>query len=823
MAYQPNVIEPKWQHYWLQNQTFKSHLDQKKPKYYVLDMFPYPSSTGLHVGHPEGYTATDILARYKRAKGFNVLHPMGWDAFGLPAEQFAIKTGVHPAKTTNQAIENFRKQLQMLGFSYDWSREIATCDPKYYHWTQWIFLKLHEKGLAYQTEVAVNWCPELKTVLANEEVVDGKSERGGHPVYRMPMRQWMLRITEYAEKLLQGLDALDWPEGTKELQRNWIGKSIGLQIQFKVENSDHAFEIFTTRPDTLWGVSYMALAPEHPLVNKIVTPAQALAVKAYQTESSQKSEVARQDASKEKTGCFTGAFAINPVNGEKIPIWISDYVLMTYGTGAVMAVPAHDERDYEFATRFQLPIKVVVEAIPTAQAKGVTAPAAIAGCFSGDGISVHSGFITGLKTDAAIEKVIEWAEKEKLGTKTVKYKLRDWLFSRQRYWGEPFPLLKDKDGNAIRLRDEDLPVVLPEVTSYEPTGDGKSPLGSEAPEVKRWREVKDEKTGEIYLRETDTMPGSAGSSWYFLRYCDPHNEKEAWSKESEKYWMPVDLYLGGDEHAVGHLLYSRFWMKVLFDCGLVSHSEPFQKLIHQGMILGEDGEKMSKSRGNVINPDDVVKQYGADTLRIYEMFMGPLEKDKPWSTTAIEGSYRFLNRAYRIFYQEGYAGAPDTLKVRDIELTADDVNILHQTSKKVSEDVEGLRFNTAISQMMVFVNHFTTKEFTPKKAMKIFTQLLAPFAPHLCEEFWSVLEEKESLSYAPWPTFNPEFVKVDVVTVAVQVLGKLRGTLEVEPGKSQAELDAMARKLDGVAKFLEGKEVVKVIYVQNKILNFVVK
>ena len=807
MAYQPNVIEPKWQAFWDNNQTFRTEQKSLKPKYYVLDMFPYPSSTGLHVGHPEGYTATDIMARYKRAKGFNVLHPMGWDAFGLPAEQFAIKTGVHPAITTNQAIENFRRQLKMLGFSYDWSREIATCDPKYYHWTQWIFLKLYEKGLAYQKEVPVNWCPELKTVLANEEVVDGKSERGGHPVYRMPMKQWMLKITDYAEKLLEGLDKLDWPEGTKELQRNWIGKSVGLQMKFKVDGTQDEFEIFTTRPDTLWGVSYMALAPEHPLVGKITTEAQKASVKKYQEEASQKSEVARQDASKEKSGCFTGAFAINPANGEKVQIWISDYVLMTYGTGAVMAVPAHDERDFEFAKKFNLAIQTVVSGGKEGE------------CFSGDGVAVNSGFINGLKTDQATLKVIEWAEKEKIGSKTIKYKLRDWLFSRQRYWGEPFPILKDQNGVIVPLKDHELPVVLPDVKSYEPTGTGESPLAG----ITQWREVRDEKTGELYLRETDTMPGSAGSSWYFLRYCDPMNDKQAFSSEAEKYWMPVDLYLGGDEHAVGHLLYSRFWMKVLYDCGITSHDEPFQKLVHQGMILGEDGEKMSKSRGNVINPDDVVKEYGTDTLRIYEMFMGPLEKDKPWSTTAIEGTYRFLNRSYRIFFNEGRDGKADELKVVDRALTPEDEKILHVTIKKVTEDIEGMRFNTAISQMMVFVNHFTAQEQTPKAAMKIFTQLLAPFAPHLSEEFWAALGEKDSLSYTPWPSFNPDLVKSDVVTVAVQVLGKLRGTLEVQPGTSQAILEEQAKALESVAKFLEGKQIAKVIYVQNKILNFVVK
>jgi leucyl-tRNA synthetase len=814
MSYQPSKIEPKWQNHWEKEHTFKTEQTSSKPKYYVLDMFPYPSSSGLHVGHPEGYTATDILARYKRAKGFNVLHPMGWDAFGLPAEQYAIKTGVHPAITTNDAIGNFTKQLKSLGFSFDWSREISTCSPEYYKWTQWIFLKLYEKGLAYQKEVPVNWCPELKTVLANEEVVDGKSERGGHPVYRLPMKQWMLKITEYAERLLQDLDGLDWPEGTKELQRNWIGKSVGLQMKFKVDGKSAEFEIFTTRPDTLWGVSYMALAPEHPLVDEITTADQKAAVDKYKLEASQKSEIARQDASKEKSGCFTGAFAINPVNGEKVQIWISDYVLMTYGTGAVMAVPAHDERDFEFAKKFDLPIKVVVQGGKEGE------------CFSGDGVAIDSGFITGLKTAEATAKVIEWAEKEKIGKKSVKYKLRDWLFSRQRYWGEPFPILKDKNGKIIPLKDNELPVTLPDVKSYEPTGTGESPLAG----ITAWREVKDEKTGEVYLRETDTMPGSAGSSWYFLRYIDPHNSKEAWSKDAEKYWMPVDLYLGGDEHAVGHLLYSRFWMKVLYDCGLVSHSEPFKKLVHQGMILGEDNEKMSKSRGNVINPDDVVKEYGADSLRVYEMFLGPLEKDKPWSTKAIEGVYRFLSRAYRLYFIDDKDGN-ETLKVADVPMTAEDEKILHQTIKKVTEDIEGLRFNTAISQMMVFVNHFTPMEKTPKAAMKVFAQLLAPFAPHVGEEMWQAVHSIgqagagaiPSLSYSNWPAFDPELCKADSVTVAVQVLGKLRGTLEVEPGTAQAVLEDMAKKTETIARFLEGKEIVKVIYVQNKILNFVVK
>lgn len=821
MAYEPSILEPKWQKHWEEHQTFKSESFSTKPKYYVLDMFPYPSSTGLHVGHPEGYTATDIIARYKRANGFNVLHPMGWDAFGLPAEQYAIKTGVHPAVTTQNAIENFRRQLKMLGFSYDWSREISTCSPDYYKWTQWIFTKLHERGLAYQTEVAVNWCPELKTVLANEEVVDGKSERGGHPVYRVPMKQWMLKITEYAERLLNDLNKLDWSESTKELQRNWIGKSVGLQLKFEIQSAalqnkeSRSVEVFTTRPDTLWGVSYLALAPEHPLVKSITAKEQKDAVEKYQEQTSQKSEVARQDESKEKTGCFTGAYAINPVNQEKVPVWISDYVMMSYGTGAVMAVPAHDERDFEFAQKFDLPIKKVVT-VEKSKLEEVSLP------FCDEGVAENSGFISGLKSNEAIQKVIEWAEKEGLGKKTIKYKLRDWLFSRQRYWGEPFPVYYDNQKNLKLVSLNDLPITLPDVKSYEPTGTGESPLASQDAAIRQWREFKDPKTGEIYIRETDTMPGSAGSSWYFLRYCDPKNSQEAWSAESEKYWMPVDLYLGGDEHAVGHLLYSRFWMKVLYDCGLVSHDEPFQKLVHQGMILGEDGEKMSKSRGNVINPDDVVKKYGADTLRLYEMFMGPLEKDKPWNTNAIEGVFRFLNRAYRLIFNDT-ASNEISLKVKDVPLNDEDQKVLHMTIKKVTEDIEGMRFNTAISQMMVFVNHFTHHEIMPQGAALPFTQLLAPFAPHFAEECWQAMGKVTSISHELWPQYEKAFTQLSTTTLAVQVLGKLRGTLNIPLGTEQKEVEDAAKKLDGVVRALEGKSIVKVIFVKDKILNFVVK
>lgn len=803
MAYNHKSIEAKWQKHWDDHQTFKTEQKSSKPKYYVLDMFPYPSGTGLHVGHPEGYTATDILARYKRAKGYNVLHPMGWDAFGLPAEQHALKTGIHPAKTTQDAINNFRRQLKMIGFSYDWTREFATCDPKYYKWTQAIFLKLYEKGLAYQKEVPVNWCPELKTVLANEEVVDGKSERGGHPVFRVPMKQWMLKITAYAERLLKDLDTLDWPESTKELQRNWIGKSEGLQLKFKLDSGDY-LEVFTTRPDTLFGVTFMVLAPEHPLVGKITPAAQKAKVTAYQEQAGKKSEIARQEETKEKTGVFTGAFAVNPANNERIPIWIADYVMMGYGTGAVMAVPGHDERDFDFAEAFDLPKIEVVKPLSSEASEK---------CFSGEGTSINSGFITGKSSQEAKEEIIQWAEKQSLGKRTIQYKLRDWLFSRQRYWGEPFPIIHLEKGPTKALPLNELPVVLPDVKSYEPSGTGESPLGA----IQEWLHTRDSATGTAARRETDTMPGSAGSSWYFFRYCDPHNDAEPFSAEAEKYWMPVDLYLGGPEHAVGHLLYARFWTKVLFDVGLATHHEPFQKLVHQGMILGEDGEKMSKSRGNVINPDDVVEKYGADTLRMYEMFMGPLERDKPWSTTAIEGVYRFAQRAWRVFVDD--EGKP---LFSDCEGTADDIKIAHKTIKKVTEDIENLRFNTAISQMMIFINHFTKLEKRPRALLKPFVQLLAPFSPHLGEELWEILGEKTALSYAAWPSYDPALAKDDLITIAIQVLGKTRGTLEIEPGTEQAAVETAAKQVVAVANQLEGKQIRKVIFVKDKIINFVV-
>lgn len=805
MFYDHRKIEPKWQKYWQDRQLFKAEIDPNKPKYYILDMFPYPSSAGLHVGHPEGYTATDILSRYKRTRGFNVLHPMGWDAFGLPAEQYALKTGIHPAETTKKAIDNFRRQLQTLGFSYDWNREISTCDPSYYRWTQSIFLKLYERGLAYQKEVPVNWCPELKTVLANEEVVDGKSERGGHPVYRIPMKQWMLKITDYAERLLQDLDDLDWPESTKDLQRHWIGKSEGLRLSFAT-NAD-SIEVFTTRPDTIFGVTFLVLAPEHPLVEKLVTAEARSAVKAYQEQSAQKSEMARQDQSKSKTGVFLGATAIHPFTGADVPIWISDYVMMGYGTGAVMAVPAHDQRDFEFARHYGLPIRTVVRPV-AGEAKADEA-------FSGEGISVDSDFITGKPTAEAKALVIARAEEKKIGTKTTQYKLRDWLFSRQRYWGEPFPILRLEDGSLAAVDESHLPVVLPDVKSYEPSGTGESPLAG----ILDWVNTVDPKTGKPAKRETDTMPGSAGSSWYFFRYCDPHNESAAFSSEAEKYWMPVDLYLGGPEHAVGHLLYARFWTKVLFDAGVVSCKEPFKKLVHQGMILGEDGEKMSKSRGNVINPDDVVFRYGADTLRLYEMFMGPLERDKPWSTGAIEGVYRFLQRSWRLFFDD--QGQP---VFGDVAVDEETTKLLHQTIQKVTEDIEALRFNTAISQLMVFVNHLTKYPRKPQAVLKPFVQLLNPFAPHLAQELWSeVLREKAELSFDTWPSFDASLAQENTLTLAIQVMGKTRGTVSVAKGAEQADVEKQAREIDAVKTQLDGKTVTRVIFVKDRILNFIVK
>ncbi len=798
MSYDHKSIEPKWQKKWEEANVFETKLDSSKPKYYVLDMFPYPSASGLHVGHPEGYTATDILARYKRCKGFNVLHPMGFDAFGLPAEQYAIKTGVHPEVTTYKAMESFRRQLKALGFSYDWSREVVTCDPKFYKWTQFIFKKLYERGLAYQKEVPVNWCPALKTVLANEEVVDGKSERGGHPVVRMPMKQWMLKITDYAEKLLEGLDKIDWPERTKEGQRNWIGKSVGAEVDFAIEDFEQKIRIFTTRPDTLFGATFMVLAPEHPLVLKILKPEQEAAVKEYIDQSSRKSEIDRQ-ANQDKTGCFTGAYARHPLSNEKLPIWISDYVLMGYGTGAIMCVPAHDERDFEFAKKFDLKIQRVLE--------GGELP------FTEDGKLVNSEFLDGMQKQAAIDKMISVLEEKNLGKKSIQYKLRDWLFSRQRFWGEPFPILHYPEGDLKTVPNDELPVLLPEVANYEPSDQGDSPLANN----KEWLNYKD-KDGKTALRDTDTMPGSAASSWYFLRYCDPNNDVEAFSKESQDYWMPVDLYIGGPEHTVGHLLYSRFWQKVLFDAGMVSHDEPFQKLVHQGMILGDDGEKMSKSRGNTINPDDVIEELGADSLRMYEMFMGPLEKDKPWSMQGIQGVRRFLDRIWRLLIDE-----EEQVKVVDKEPTEEILKLLHKTIKKVSHDIENLGFNTAISQMMIFINEMYKQEQVPKSAALSFVQVLAPFAPHFCEELWKLLGQEGFVSVAKWPEFDEKYCQEDEITIGVQVNGKRRGEIQIAKEANQEQAMAKAGEVASVQAVISDAEIRKVIYVPGRILNIIAK
>jgi len=803
-------IEKKWQGYWAANKTFRTPIkpDPTKPKYYVLDMFPYPSGDGLHVGHPEGYTATDITVRYKRMRGFNVLHPMGWDAFGLPAENYAIKTGTHPRETTLKNIDRFRGQLQSLGFSYDWEREISTTDPAYYRWTQWIFLKLYEKGLAYQAEVAVNWCPELGTVLANEEVINGKSERGGHPVVRKPMRQWMLKITAYAERLLDDLNDLDWSESIKEMQRNWIGKSEGAEVRFDLPELSSSITVFTTRPDTLFGATYMVLAPEHPLVHQITTEDQRDAVKAYTEAASRKSDLERTELQKEKTGVFTGAFAVNPVNDQPVPVWIADYVLWGYGTGAIMAVPAHDERDYAFAKAFGLPIREVVSG-------GDISTAA----YIGDGVMVNSSShkfsIDGLHVPDAKERTTLWLEGQGLGARKVNYKLRDWLFSRQRYWGEPFPIIF-VDGQPKPLPLDALPLELPNVVTYKPSGTGDSPLST----IKEWVNTVDPETGKPAVRETNTMPQWAGSCWYYLRFIDPHNDQALVDSSLEKYWMPVDLYVGGAEHAVLHLLYARFWHKVLFDAGVVSTREPFRKLVNQGMILGEDNQKMSKSRGNVINPDSVVMQYGADSLRLYEMFMGPLEQSKPWSMRGVEGVFRFLSRAWRWMVDED----SDLLdeRITDAALDETQQRLLHQTIKKVTEDIEGMRYNTAIAAMMEFLNEAIHWSPIPKSAVESFVLLLSPFAPHLAEECWSRLGHSESLAYAPWPAWNPDYLVEANIEVVVQINGKLRGRIVVPKDADQATLLAMAKSDSVVAPHLEGKTIRKEIVVPGKLVNLVV-
>lgn len=939
-TYFPKKIEPKWQQFWLANKTFRVVEDPAKPKYYILDMFPYPSGDGLHVGHPEGYTATDILARYKRMKGFNVLHPMGWDAFGLPAEQYAVETGTHPRETTARNVNNFRRQIQMLGFSYDWDREVNTTDPDYYRWTQWIFLQLFNtwydpevrrgrpiselpipdaitsageekvrefrdsKRLAYVAEVPVNWCQALGTVLANEEVIDGKSERGSHPVVRLPMRQWMLRITQYGERLLEDLKLVDWPDAIKEMQRNWIGRSEGAEVDFPLAaaSSNEAWftqrqnagfpevpeetvlRVYTTRPDTLFGATYMVMAPEHPLVAAITTREQQAAVDAYREQAARKSDFDRTEMAKDKTGVFTGGYAINPVNGEKIPIWISDYVLMGYGTGAIMAVPAHDERDYAFAKQFGLPIIDVVQAPEGTK----VAPGAL---FSGEGTSIASGPITGMPTAEAKKTIIAWLNERGLGRLAVNFKLRDWLFSRQRYWGEPFPiLLEEGTGLPVDVDEADLPVALPELSDFKPTGTPEPPLSK----AKDWLSVT--RDGKTYRRETNTMPQWAGSCWYYLRYMDPKNNEKGWAPEKEQYWMPVDLYVGGAEHAVLHLLYSRFWHKVLYDLGHVHTAEPFQRLVNQGMILGEmefmgyrladsteesptwitceqvgDHEtldridrqtgkqvlgikltendvtkigndwvltadnkirvdarsfKMSKSRKNVINPDEVVKDYGADSLRLYEMFMGPLEATKPWNMKGVDGVWRFLNRVWRVIVDDASEELKLAAAVVDAEPTREQLQVMHRTIRGVGEDIEGLRFNTAISKMMEYVNALSPLTERSKTLLDPLVLLLAPFAPHIAEELWQLLGHETTLAYEPWPTFDPALCEQDEIEVALQINNKVKAKIVVSARLDNEALLAAAKEDDRIQAAVAGKQIIKEFVVNSnkgKLVNFVVK
>ncbi|PGK35797.1 leucine--tRNA ligase [Bacillus anthracis] len=800
MSFNHQEIEKKWQGYWEENKTFRTPDETEKPKFYALDMFPYPSGAGLHVGHPEGYTATDILSRMKRMQGYNVLHPMGWDAFGLPAEQYALDTGNSPAEFTEHNINTFRNQIKSLGFSYDWDREVNTTDPNYYKWTQWIFLKLFEKGLAYVDEVPVNWCPALGTVLANEEIIDGKSERGGHPVERRPMRQWMLKITAYGDRLLEDLDELDWPESLKDMQRNWIGRSEGAEVHFNIDGTDEKFTVFTTRPDTLFGASYCVLAPEHALVADITTAEQKEAVEAYINSVKMKSDLERTELAKEKTGVFTGAYAVNPVNGEKLPIWIADYVLATYGTGAVMAVPAHDERDYEFASVFNLPMKEVVKG------GDITKEA-----YTGDGAHVNSAFLDGLNKEEAIAKMIEWLEVTSAGNQKVTYRLRDWLFSRQRYWGEPIPVIHWEDGTMTAVKEEELPLVLPKTENIRPSGTGESPLAN----IDEWVNVVDPETGKKGRRETNTMPQWAGSCWYYLRYIDPNNSEALVDPEKVKQWIPVDIYIGGAEHAVLHLLYARFWHKVLYDIGVVPTKEPFQQLFNQGMILGENNEKMSKSKGNVVNPDDIVASHGADTLRLYEMFMGPLDASIAWSENGLDGARRFLDRVWRLFVQDNGELSEKITDAPNKELE----KAYHQTVKKVTEDYAELRFNTAISQMMVFINDAYKAETLPKEYVEGFVKMIAPVAPHIGEELWNKLGYNETITYASWPTFDESKLVEDEVEIVVQVMGKVRAKLTMSKDASKEEMEQLA--LEAIQDQIEGKTVRKVIVVPGKLVNVV--
>ncbi len=849
--YDFTAIEKKWQAYWEQNKTFKvEDFAEGKPKFYCLDMFPYPSGAGLHVGHPEGYTATDILCRYKRMRGFNVLHPMGWDAFGLPAEQYAVETGTHPAVTTEKNINNFRKQIKSLGFSYDWDREVNTTDPSYYKWTQWIFEKLYEKGLAYIAEVPVNWCPALGTVLANEEVIDGRSERGNHPVERRPMRQWMLRITRYAERLLDDLEGLDWSDGIKEMQRNWIGKSSGAEVEFTFADSNDKVTVYTTRPDTLFGATYLVLSPEHELVQVVTTDEQRSAVDSYIKEASLKSDMDRTELNTDKTGVFTGAYAVNPVTGGNVPVWIADYVLISYGTGSIMAVPAHDTRDFEFAKKFDIPVKCIISPDEKeAASEGVSVDEVLAGnaCWTGNGVMIDSANDTGLDINGlevadSKQRTIEWLKKKNIGKGAVKYKLRDWLFSRQRYWGEPFPVIHMENGSTRLVAQNDLPLSLPEMEDFKPNTTGEPPLSK----AQDWLSYSDPETGEKGRRETNTMPQWAGSCWYYLRYLDPKNSEAAVDSAKEKYWMPVDLYVGGAEHAVLHLLYARFWHKVLFDLGYVSTKEPFQKLVNQGMILGisykdsrgalvpmeqvemrsegafhkESGEKlvefpakMSKSLKNVVNPDDIVKEYGADSIRLYEMFMGPLEAVKPWNTKGVEGVFRFLKRSHRMISSQKLTGEP---------LNDEQLRVLHATIKKVTDDLEAMSFNTAISQMMIFVNSFAGKDKKlNRETAEIYTLLLAPFAPHLCEELWAFLGHEGTLAYASWPEYDEKYLKVAQTEILVQVKGKPRARIMMDTDLDQESMQIIAMADDSVKAAIDGKKIVKVICVPNRLVNIV--
>ena len=842
-------IEPHWQSFWEQTKAFRAENHSPRPKYYVLDMFPYPSGSGLHIGHPEGYTATDILARYKRARGYNVLHPIGWDAFGLPAEQHAVKTGTHPATNTQNNITNFRRQIKALGFSYDWDREVDTTDPRYFRWTQWIFLQLFQRGLAYVDERPVWWCPELRTVLANEEVVDGKSEVGNFPVERRNLRQWVLRITAYAEQLIDGLKDVDWPDSTKRMQEAWIGRSEGAEVTFQLENAAAgALKVFTTRPDTLFGCTYMVIAPEHPLVDVLTVPAHRDAVKTYRFKAASKSDLERTDLAKDKSGVFSGSYAINPINQERVPIWIADYVLMGYGTGAIMAVPAHDARDFEFATQYQLPVIRVIEAADGSPELP----------FTGDGKVVNSAEYNGLAWPEAKQRITATLAARGIGKGTINYKLRDWLFSRQRYWGEPFPIVWVSEADyrhaatlrpdlpaqpvtfsengiiqyALSLPDAALPLVLPDVQSYLPSGTGESALANETAWLQIWLDVvtgasrpttQPKPAGDAWVRarrETNTMPQWAGSCWYYLRYLDPQNPAAIAGADALKYWGVPDLYVGGAEHAVLHLLYARFWHKVLFDLGVVPQSEPFKKLFHQGIILGEDGVKMSKSRGNVVNPDDIIAAYGADSLRLYLMFLGPLEAMKPWNPKGIEGVHRFLRKVWRECLND--AGGPNTRLVADATLTAETEKLLHESIKKVGDDLENMRFNTAISQMMILLNALQKEPALPRVVMLDVLRLLAPFAPHLAEELWARLGEAPSIMAAGWPSFDAAKLVASTITVVIQVNGKHRGDLTVAPEISETQLVRLASAHPKAAPYLAGQPIKRTIYIKGRIVNLLV-